>query len=240
MALSEYSLRLINKLVKTNQPKKILFLSCPDLLVTKEQIEEIFKCYVSDLKYRSDSEEILHWHAGYKKKIKGVLDTEQIFKRFGWDCTYFDIVKARGPEILYNLNEYDELKWISSFDLIIDNVIQHCFNIGTAMRNIVSLLNIGGRVFHLNPCMMPNNGFYNLNPEFYHNFYLSNGFEIEYTEVTAKNIHLELKSMERVPSFDKFEGNVKLIVIVKKKQEVREITWPIQFRFQENPYCKIK
>ena len=46
------------------------------------------------------------------------------------------------------------------------------------MVNILSMLKVGGHIYHSNPLVSLNHGFYNLNPTFYSDFYIDNGHKL--------------------------------------------------------------
>jgi len=46
--------------------------------------------------------------------------------------------------------------------------MEHCFNVGQTIRNIVDMTKVGGFVIHLNPMTMINHGFFNYHPRFFH------------------------------------------------------------------------
>jgi len=234
MGLSVYSLTKIKNILDL-LPKnpKILFLSYPDLLVTPKQLNQIFKRKFIGLKYRSDSDEILNWHKGYKYILNGIFRTEDVFNQLNCECTFYDLGPYRQAEEIKNLN--DEWHEYKKFDLVIDNVLQHCFNVGQALLNIHHSLDVNSCVMHLHPYLWPNQGFHCFSTEFYWSWY-DLGYEVIDFEVHDKNKCYKMKQWEKAPEVGK---KSKIIVIAKKKEPSRHIHWPIQRKFQVHASSKI-
>lgn len=128
-----------------------------------------------------------------------------------------------------------ELK--NEFDLVIDGgTIEHIFDIRMAMKNIVSLLRLGGKVIHFSPADLINHGFYNLSPCFFFDYYLENGFsdfECYLVRVDPQDFFkpaewyaIRPEDEHQFPS----GGSGKLSIIVfqaTRKEKVDKITVPI-------------
>lgn len=222
--------KLKEKLTKPNL--KLLFLSYPDLLFDKSILPKSIK----KIKYRDDSEEILRWHKGYKFLGK-IIETVDIFEQLGFQVTVLDIVRARGCEILCDLNEHNAIS--GEYDIIFDNVLQHVFNCGEAIKSIAQSCKVGGYIYHLNSYMMPNHGFHNFSPEFYSAFYKLNGFEITSISVSGKTVNIKVEN--KGPDLSRIPQKCKIEVIVKRKYGIFvEQNWqfPIQQKFIDYPNSK--
>ncbi len=99
-----------------------------------------------------------------------------------------DASDYEGAEIVHDLNvPLNETSTatsdaiIGSCDVVINGgTIEHVFNIPNALRNIFTLLKVGGRVIH---CVAPSSnhmdhGFYMFSPTLFVDYYLANKFDI--------------------------------------------------------------
>lgn len=138
-----------------------------------------------ECEYRKDSEEICRWHGLKKQRIP---DAGSFFAAFGCQLDVYDIAEIRGGEIIADLNEpFMVDSGRMTYDFVLDvGTIEHCFNIGTAARNMACLLAKGGIIYHGNPFYMPNHGFYSLNPTWFADFYGQPGFELLWCKTLLK------------------------------------------------------
>jgi hypothetical protein len=123
-----------------------------------------------------DADKIRSWH----NWPHPVYDTTEVLtSELGFrKVDYVDIVQARGPERIVDLNYPAD--WSEKYDVVIDGgTAEHCFNIGQVFANILSAVRPdGGVVVHVNPLNMMNHGFWNISPTAYADFYRDNGFEM--------------------------------------------------------------
>jgi hypothetical protein len=215
--------------------KKVLCFSYPDLIISATTATELFNR--KNWKFRKDSKDIIEWHKCHNITNQ-IIDTTDFFERIGFIPVYADLTKARANEVIVDLNI--TLERIDLFDLVIDNIMHHCFNIGTALLNIINHVVEGGFVLHVNPLTMINHAFYNISPQFYHSFYRPDisGFELISHKIvsskgkTSNDYMLEkYKRMRGIP--DDFVN-----IVVAKRIKNTEIVWPIQEKFIKYPDSK--
>jgi hypothetical protein len=59
-------------------------------------------------------------------------------------------------------------------------VLEHCFNIPIALKNIFKLLKVGGRAILFNPTIQPvDTGFFSFQPTAFHDYFKANGWRLE-------------------------------------------------------------
>ena len=117
--------------------------------------------------------------------------------------------------------------------------MEHCFNVGQAVRNILEMAKVGGFVIHLNPMTMINHGFFNFSPTFYHDFYGQNGHQLmaPICGVSVKGIKVNYQKVdhtrrERVPE------SMTMVLSVARKQNANAPIWPMQSKYLKNPTLK--
>lgn len=240
MAVSHVQLEILAQL-KGSLPTapKMLSLGYPDILATADQIEVLFGSEVAGrLTFREDSEAIISWH-GLEGQLDKIADSMKFFSNLGIDCQTIDITASRGVERIVDLNRKLPADLLNAFDLVFDpGTLEHCFNIGQASINVASSLRVNGFICHFAPLAMFNHGFFNLNPTFFHDFYVQNGFKIVLLKGCTGPI-LDQKNFD-LPATDRFEGvpsGASLLVVAQRINE-QEITFPTQTKYMDNPNLK--
>lgn len=216
--------------------KKVLCFSCPDLIISPNELTKLFN--KKNWKFRKDSPDIIEWHK-CQSITNLIVDTTDFFERIGFFPVYADLSKARSNEVIIDLNI--TLERIDYFDLVIDNVMQHCFNIGTALLNIINHVKLGGFILHVNPITMINHGFYNLSPQFYHSFYRPevSGFEVVGHKLASSRSDTAFKyTLEKYKRMRNIPDDFVNIVVAKRVNEVSEIFWPLQEKWKIYPNSK--
>lgn len=155
---------------------RIACLGWPDILFTEDELLQILPNRPSSTFVKSN----VIRHTGYERRGRETMSAERFFRLLNGRLYAIDAAKHNNKEIICDLNLPGSTDPYSSrFDVVIDNgTLEHCFNIGEAFVNAASLVAMGGIILHSNPFLMPNHGFYCLNPTAYSDFYTSNGFEI--------------------------------------------------------------
>lgn len=200
---------------------RILSLGYPDILATKEQIEDVFgvtpKTYVPNGA----------WH-GLKYDLP---ETVEFFRMIGSEITCVDIHASRGIETVVDLNYPHDL---GAFDMVIDGgTIEHCFNISQAMMNAAHAVKHGGVIFHTTPMSMMNHGFYNVCSTLFHDFYEQNGWTVEFCQgISAK----EFFPLEPVKRF--IAPHECSIHFVARRTIMGEMRFPTQRKYINNPDLK--
>lgn len=216
-------------------PIKVLSLGHQDILLSEEYMERAFgRELAKSLATRPDSDQVMKLHnTQLYGGIERIPDTADLFAKLGMDLTIFDFKQHTGQELVVDLNVPVEEKHLGAYHVIVDGgTLEHCFNVFQAMKNLSSMLAVGGCVFHGNPMCMPNHGFYSFSPTFYYDYYEHNGFEVLYakgcTHPTRDYFVFD------VSPFDFFEpprssSDFMLgIFILARKLAEKEITCPVQ------------
>lgn len=215
----------------------ICCLGYPDVLVSTEQARQ----YLGDeavarLEYRADSAGIIAWHA-LEAHLDRVIDAQSLFKVMGMRLTVVDLVASRGGERIVDLNQPLPPDLADAFDVVLDaGTMEHCFNVGQAVCNILAMAKVGGFVIHMNPMTMINHGFFNFSPTFYHDFYGQNGHQLiaPICGVSASGIKINYQRIDhtrrqRVPE------TTTMVLSVARKQNGEAPIWPMQSKYLQNP-----
>ena len=226
MALTELTAKAMVPLIERGQ--RIASMGYPDIIfpdaVTRELLGEL---RYSMLRFRADSDAICAWH-GLEKQL--IPDADSFFDLLGASLDVYDIVKARGTEILCDLNA--PMSKQEAYHFVLDvGTAEHCMNIGQALKNMAGLLCEGGHIFHSNPFVSGNHGFYGLNPTLFADFYTQPGFELQWVKIKPKG---PFEVMD-VPLTKRFQCNSTEVDIfaAAKRVEIREITWPMQSKYRK-------
>ena len=208
------------KILKPYLKGKILSLGYQDILATREEIEKLFGIRVEKTTSHGPRHSVSH----------GLPETEEFFSRLGCEHTCVDIVKARGTEVICDLNLPPVSPALSpyQYDLVIDGgTLEHCFNVGQAFLTVANTVKVGGRILHGNPITMINHGFYNFSPTLYHDLYTQNGWEIEEMVVSTKDGHTV-----KVPQTERCRVGQELTILVLARRQ-KENTWkfPTQTKY---------
>ena len=173
----------------------------------------------------------------------------EFFRSIGIELIILDIAQIRGGEIIVDLNYPIQKSLEGSFDIIFDGgTIEHCFNIPQAMVNILSMLKVGGHIYHSNPLVSLNHGFYNLNPTFYSDFYIDNGHKLvapiyaiernienkeDKDNATVSIQSFELPNTKRfsLPNDGKYISEFSIQVIAEKTSN-NAPSWPVQTKYK--------
>lgn len=196
----------------------------PDILVPLPELEPYLQGL--DVTFRVDSPAICRRHGLAPRPIP---DADSLFDALGAKLHVFDIVKERGNEIICDLNE--PMRTAPYYDFVLDiGTIEHCFNIGLAVKNMASLVKVGGIIMHENPFFMPNHGFYSLNPTFYTDFYEANGFKV------LECLLLHGKEQAKPPQTARFKTEARdatNVFFMAERMEVRPFVWPTQTKYKQ-------
>jgi hypothetical protein len=196
---------------------------------------------IKKVTYREDSDVIVRWHKCSKITTK-IPETHSVYKAMGFTkIVDADLVKARGDEVRVDLNSPLPAS-LGKFDLVIDNVSQHCFNIGQALKSILMSVKPNGWVLHCVPLTMINQGYYSISPCALNDLYSKNGFEVvshkayKLDRNTGDNKEFEISPSDRmvVPDDNCFQ-----IFLAKNIKQPSTITWPKQNKFIKHPHSTI-
>jgi hypothetical protein len=199
---------------------RALSLGYPDVILDRAGAEAIFP----DVDYSSAvfNAESRKWHA----LDFDPLDGEWLLKAAGLQSLdILDKKSWRGKEIDGDLNEALDL---GPYDVVFDHgTIEHCMNIGQALKNLAQAVSVGGVIVHGTPMTMLNHGFYNVNPTLFYDFYVRNGFRIEAMAGATRSGWFDLPRTER------FEAppEASIICVVRRVVEA-PIRWHMQTKYQ--------
>lgn len=155
----------------------------------------------------------------------------EILKYHNYQNKVLDVIAHREEEEFCDLNEPLKDKFKNRFSLIIDTgTLEHCFNVGTAFKNMCEMTKVGGLIVTASPFTKMNHGYYNFCPVLYFDGFLKNGFEIieiflqdgrgrviRLEDITKKNIPIRATMM-----------------CLAKKIENKQWKWPIQDKYTTN------
>ena len=110
--------------------------------------------------------------------IKTISDTT-FFKAIGFSSVLsVDVSDYENPDLIWDFNKPVPNEMKDRFDVVYDGgSLEHIFHIGTALCNITSVLNVGGRAIHNAPTHnYVDHGFYSLSPTLFYDYYETNHF----------------------------------------------------------------
>lgn len=218
MGITAFALKVLRDFV---QVERALSLGYPDLTLSQEETGELFPDL--DLSHALTNVESRKWHSLKYDPIDG----EWLLKAVG--VRRLDILDKkswRGTEIDGDLNEQMAL---GPYDLVMDHgTIEHCMNIGQALKNLAMAVPVGGVIFHGTPMSMMNHGLYNVNPTLFYDFYVRNGFKIEAMCGATKTGWFDVPRTERfmVPP------EAYLVCVVRRMVDC-PVRWHMQSKYQE-------
>ncbi len=242
MAILPHNLELVKQMLPhvAARPVEMLCLGYPDIIVPAKDIRTIFGDTIADaVTYRDDSEQVLKWHS-MDSSFGKIPETFHFFSLLDVRVTIVDIVSSRGGELIVDLNQPVAPEFHNKFDIVLDaGTLEHCFNIGQGMMNVLQMAKVGGFIHHDNPFFMPNHGFFNLNPTFYNDFYIDNGHII----VASMNLVIETpegKKFVTAPATSRFTYACQRanIAVVARKLNANPVKWPMQTKYKANPTLK--
>jgi len=219
---------------------KICCLGYPDVLVSTEQAQQYLGAEAAArLAYRPDSASIIAWHA-LDAHLDRVIDAESLFDVMGMKLTVVDLVASRGGERIVDLNEPLPADLVGAFDIVLDaGTMEHCFNVGQAVRNILAMAKVGGFVIHMNPMTMINHGFFNFSPTFYHDFYGQNGHQLiaPICGVSTNGIKVNYQKVDHTRR-QRVPDSTTMVLSVARKLNDSVPIWPMQSKYLQNPTLK--
>lgn len=224
MALTNLMLQEVAKRVKPGM--RVASMGYPDVIADPKEVERVLGAQIYSLKYHDEHEGIAAFH-GVKHKIPVA---ESFFAAMGAQLDVYDIAKHRGPEIIVDLNE--PFASIGGYDIVLDcGTLEHCFNIGCAAINMASMLKRGGMIFHENPFLMGNHGFYGLNPTFYADFYGQPGFKLHELWLMPRGSQT-IKNVERQRRFA-FQGPETNNLAIAERTEILPVQVVVQWKYRK-------
>jgi hypothetical protein len=224
------TLKLVKRL-KARPGSRIAAMGYPDIITSEQAIEALTEGCVRPLAYRLDSDSICMRHSIVPSRR--IPDAESFFGLFNATLDVFDVVKERGGEILCDLNEPIAEEHVGKYDFVLDvGTMEHCFNVAQAARNMASLLNVGGVIFHENPFNWGNHGFYGFNPTWYADFYGQPGFTLHDCRIlTRDGKQAVIEGMDRFYRFIWNQGEANCYAVAERTA-ILPIAWPTQTKYK--------
>ncbi len=111
------------------------------------------------------------------------INTYRFFHMFGIKEVHaLDYSSLDGADILFNLNHELPSELCEKYDYIINGgTLEHVFDVAKAMKNMSSMLRVGGVIIHILPLGgYVDHGFYSFSPTFFMDYYHLNGFRIHH------------------------------------------------------------
>lgn len=238
MAIIGPALELLLKAAAlTEGPKRLACLGYPDVLVTDDQLEKLCgPTILKNVEFRDDSESILRWH-NIAGRLNRLVESRSLFKALGIEADFFDINASRGFEIVLDLNQPLPTQFAGQYDLVYDGgTMEHCFNVGTVITNILALGKVGAFILHINPLNFFNHGFFNFCPTFYFDFYQQSGNQIvsDFYAVHGPPLQPKLFTLPPTQGIPALPDRSGLMVMAKKLTD-RKASWPLQTKYHANP-----
>jgi hypothetical protein len=213
--------RAVQLLAQHLRGARVLAFGFPDMLITRAQAKELLG--IAPILTSP-------YGANHKWKTE-VVDTEEVMAKLNVDFKCVDIVKHRGVEQVVDLNDpWDWPDYLGSFDLVLDaGTIEHCANIGQALKTAALMVKLGGRVFHSPPMTMVNHGFYNVCPTLLHDFYTQNGWLVEY--LSAFDVRHGFEEFPVHPTGRTACRSDAAIYFMAKRLSDGPLKWPVQTKY---------
>lgn len=239
MAIGKITLDTFKQLMPhiERRPISLVTVGYPDCLVPTSVVRDMFgQDVAAKLTYREDSDKIIAWH-NLGNFIEEIIDTKSLLDALEIEMTVLDINEVRGGEVICDLNRPVPKDLLERFDIILDGgTMEHCFNIGQVINNLVGMSKINGFIVHGNPLNVMNHGFFNFCPTFYHDYYLDNGHRLVSPIYGYINVGIESQLFE-LPATKRFKGAPEdsWISVIAQKLHTKKNVWPMQTKYKNNP-----
>lgn len=240
MPFTHYNLPLVMKALRWSRGKKLATLSCPDLILRPQELRRVFGPSIDKAADRPDSAAIIGWHKAHKiLDGSAVKDTWEAFDGIGVELTAFDVFPGRGRETLHDLSTPVPVEYHNRFDVLFDCIGNQCFDVAQVMRNCLAIVRDGGYIVHCLPVTMANQGFYDISPTLFWDFYGDNGAEVLKHRLVV-GVHRDKGHVEFDPHtrLKNLPDNTMNLVLVRKNSTV-PYTAPVMRKFRRYPDVKI-
>ncbi len=224
--------QVLQRLATVPRPLHGLFLSYPDLILSRAELLGFFKSEdLERVPVRPDSADIWRWH-GLAGNPEPIYDSVALFSALGVNSTIIDVVAARGVEEIVDLNFPLEQRFVAKFDLVVDTgTCEHCFNVGQAFANACSAVKQGGYLIHAAPLSRANHGFWNFCPTVYPDFFGDNGFTITFMSGMTVDMNNGFKPFPVTAG--RFQAPSEAILfVVAQRTAILPLTWPVQGKYR--------
>jgi hypothetical protein len=240
MPFTHYNLPLVKKALSLSSGKYLATLSCPDLILQPQELRQVFGESIDKAADRPDTQSIIGWHKAHSLMDGStVKDTWDAFEGIGVHLTAFDIFPGRGRETLHDLSTPIPVDYHNRFDVLFDCIANQCFDMARVMRNCLEIVRDGGYIVHCLPLTMANQGFYDISPTLFRDFYEDNGAEVLEHHLVV-GVYRESGRVEFDPHtrLRNLPDDTMNLVLVRKISTV-PYTAPLMRKFRRHPDCKI-
>jgi SAM-dependent methyltransferase len=144
-----------------------------NVIVTPEQWRDVVTRHPACADVALETERHLRWNTEF-------VSTRCFFRALGFsEVAEIDVSAYEAADHVVDLNAPalpPELH--ERFDFVFDgSTVEHIFHLPNVLANIFRLLKVGGRVLHMAPSNhFMDDGFYQLSPTFFTDYYAANGF----------------------------------------------------------------
>jgi SAM-dependent methyltransferase len=111
----------------------------------------------------------------------GALDDGRFFRFLGFDhVVSCDASSYESASLLLDLNQPVPTELHGKFDVVFNGgTMEHVFDVPCVLRNIHSMLKVGGRAIHIAPSSnMIDHGFYSFSPSLFCDYYQANRYQV--------------------------------------------------------------
>jgi hypothetical protein len=175
------------------------------------------------------------------------VSQETLFRALGAEqVESLDYFGTEEANINCDLNiPFENKTYYAAYDTILDGgTLEHVFNTGICLKNLINLLKVDGTIIHINPCQgYFNHGFYSFQPTMYFDLYNSNGFVdcecylIEFIDQDRYSFfgQARIYQVENTSNGNFSTSNDTLIVFkARKKEEAQKIIIPFQSIYRQS------
>jgi hypothetical protein len=241
MAINSVVLDMVLKVAaKLPAPRRMLCLGYPDMLITEPQLLSLCGAEATaKMTFRDDSEGILRWHS-LQGQMQRIAETRSVFDAVEIAADFVDIAATRGFEMVVDLNGEAPAELVGRYDIVYDGgTMEHCFNVGQVMRNILAFAKVGGFIIHVNPLNSYNHGFFNFNPTFYHDWYTQSGNAIvsPFYAMHGPKTDSKLVILEATKKF-RVAPDRAVMLVAAMKTSAAPPQWPMQNKYLDNAQLK--
>jgi len=245
MPLVEYSLVALKAVMDRQElrsHRSILCFSYPDVIVPQARLVEIFGDRVKGLPIRNDSQKTVEWHKA-QGILTDVVDTAALFDRLGYKFRCIDVTEGRGGEFIHDLSEWVRPGWgYHGNDIVFDCISHQVFNVATAWFNMASVCRPGGAVVSVTALNLVNNGYWNISPAAYHDFFEKKlKFECHYRAVSTKYGKAETVPTDPVTRLRNVPDDAVNLFVGYKPDDCTlpidptDVKWPTMTKFDRFP-----
>jgi len=219
-------IKTVNEHFTEKKKRKVLCLGYPDCLVDSHTLVEIYGPeFIQKIPEDPKANEIRAWHK--KSSLPRIYDMLYLLRHHDFEPTIFDSINHRGFEVIVDLNEPLPADYLEQFDLVIDTgTLEHCFNVGTAFKNVCQSIKKDGVFMTAAPITKLNHGYWNFGTIVHKDGFEWNGFEILDQSFYKNGVQVSDTEINK--------KRIPLLIVgtaIAKRKEIKDWTWPIQRKY---------